>query len=213
MRPPQSFIPGLVNLAPLLITAASSSEFSDDWAFVKRCVCGDTEAFRPLVQKYQRLAYSVSLRMMRSHADAEDVVQQSFIAAFRALPRFDGSQHERAFRVWLLRIVVNRAKDSLKARRSRDVQLSDETQAGSLQECSAQDPESLASQRSEAHRLEVGLASLAEKYRTCLVLKDVEDLSYEEMHAVLRLPITTLKIRVVRARAMLRAWLIEQEGT
>lgn len=201
----------MATLARLLITQASKSDVPEDWALVKRCVAGDTEAFRPLVLKYQRLAYSVSVRMMRSHADAEDVVQQAFVSAFRALPRFDGSQHEGAFRVWFLRIVVNRAKDSIKARHLLDIPLEDETSAGVAQGDQAQNPESLASQRSESQRLEVGLATLTEKYRTCLILKDVEDLSYEEMRAVLHLPITTLKIRVVRARAMLRAWLQQEE--
>lgn len=145
---------------------------------------------------------------MRSHADAEDVVQQAFVSAFRALPRFDGSQHEGAFKVWFLRIVVNRAKDSIKARHYRDTPLDDASEA---QTNEAKDPETLASQRSESKRLEVGLATLTEKYRTCLILKDVEDLSYEDMRAILHLPITTLKIRVVRARAMLRAWLQQEE--
>lgn len=197
-------------MAHILVTPAPPPLVSNDWDLIQRCVQGEADAFRPLVERYQRLAYSVALRMLSVPADAEDVVQQAFTQAFRALPRFDGSTHDGAFRVWLLRIVVNGAKDLLKSKHHGDVLLTDQGQnlAGETPE---PNPEQVTSSHAEAAHLARGLATLPEKYRTCLVLKDVEDLSYEEMRSILRLPVTTLKIRVVRARAMLRAWLEGEE--
>ncbi|MDX2019278.1 MAG: sigma-70 family RNA polymerase sigma factor [Deltaproteobacteria bacterium] len=193
-------------MAHILVTPAPPPALSDDWALIQRCVRGDVDAFRPLVERYQRLAYSVALRMLSVPADAEDVVQQAFTQAFGALPRFDGSGHDAAFRVWLLRIVVNGAKDLLKSKHRGDVALTDDETAWAALAPGAS-PEEIAGAHGEGARLARGLATLPEKYRTSLILKDVEDLSYEEMRGILRLPITTLKIRVVRARAMLRAWL------
>lgn len=196
-------------MAHILVTPAPPPAVSNDWQLVQRCVQGDVDAFRPLVERYQRLAYSVALRMLSVPADAEDVVQQAFTQAFRALPRFDGSEHEGAFRVWLLRIVVNGAKDLLKSKHHGDVLLT-EQDLDVASETPNATPEDITHAHAEAARLTRGLGTLPEKYRTCLILKDVEDLSYEEMRSILLLPVTTLKIRVVRARAMLRAWLEDQ---
>lgn len=192
-------------LAPPLET---SVPIDDDWALVQKCVRGDTQAFRPLVERHQRLAFSVALRLVTLRADAEDVVQHSFVEAFRALPRFDGTGSPGAFRVWLLRIVVNRAKDILKSKQRQVTSLDEQPEAAdALFAEAAMDPEGQAQAHATQFRLQAALTRLPEKYRTALVLKDVEDLSYEEMRAVLRLPITTLKIRVVRARSMMRALL------
>lgn len=179
---------------------------AEEEACVARCVAGDAEGYRPLVEKHQRVAFSVALRMLGNRADAEDIVQQSFVDAFEALDRFDGGGRAHAFRAWVLRIVVNRAKDVLKSKKRTESSLEDDVSGGDAFLVQAPpDPEASAEARSERARLERHFAGLPEKYRTALVLKDVEDLSYEEMRSILRLPITTLKIRVVRARAMLRA--------
>src|SRR4029079_8713563 len=84
---------------------------------ISRCLAGDVEAFRPLVQRYQRLAFSVAFRMLGSRADAEDIAQQAFVDAFHALARVQGMGRRHAFSTWLLRIAVNRSKDVLKSKR------------------------------------------------------------------------------------------------
>lgn len=195
-------------IAPPLATPAPPTE---DWALVQACVKGHTDAFRPLVERHQRLAFSVAVRLLGSRADAEDTVQHAFVEAYRALPRFDGSGHPNAFRVWLLRIVVNRAKDVLKSKPHQESSLDEDAVAGAVPIFATppRDPETEAQAHAAQRRLELALARLPATYRTALVLKDVEDLSYEEMRSVLRLPITTLKIRVVRARARMRALLAE----
>jgi RNA polymerase sigma-70 factor (ECF subfamily) len=182
----------------------------EEQVLVNRCLAGDAEAFRPLVQRYQRVTFSVVLRMLGSRADAEDVAQQAFADAYAALDRFHGEGRSRAFYTWLLRIAINRAKDVLKSKKRTEEPLAAEAEGG--QAMFAHDPgspEAHAGQAEDRRRLQAALLTLPPHYREVLVLKDVEGLAYEEISPILRLPVTTLKIRVVRARARMRAALEE----
>lgn len=175
---------------------------------IARCRSGDTEAFRPLVQRYQRVVFSVALRMLGSRADAEDVAQQAFVDAFAALDRFNGEGRKNAFSTWVIRIAVNRCKDVLKSKKRTEEPLACEVAGdGAMFAHDPRDPETHLAESRQRQALEAALLRVPVKYREVLILKDVEELSYEEIRAILRLPITTLKIRVVRARAMVRAHL------
>ncbi len=179
---------------------------------IARCLAGDVEAFRPLVHRYQRLVFAVALRMLGSRADAEDIAQQAFVDAFNALERFRPEGRPRAFSTWLLRIAVNRSKDVLKSKRRTEEPL--ERDVPGDEAAFAYDPptpETNASHGERRAHLGAALLKLPTKYREVLILRDAEDLSYDEIRAILRLPITTLKIRVVRGRAMLRN-LVERVG-
>jgi RNA polymerase sigma-70 factor, ECF subfamily len=183
-----------------------ASKGDEEQALIERCLAGDTESFRPLVQRYQRVAFSVALRMLGSRADAEDVAQQGFADAYAALERFHGEGRSSAFSTWLLRIVINRSKDVLKSKKRTEAPL--ETEVAGDEAMFAhepENPESVLNRAQERRRMEDALQRVPPKYREVLVLKDIEDLSYEEIRSILRLPITTLKMRVVRARAMMRA--------
>lgn len=194
--------------------SASAARDEEERRLIARCVAGDAEAFRPLVVSYQRQAFAVALRMLGSRSDAEDVAQQSFIDAFNALDRFRDEGRPRAFSTWLLRIVVNRSKDVLKSKRRTEQPLDREVAGGdAVFAHDPSNPEANASGGQRRRRLEAALLAVPAKYREVLVLKDVEDLSYEEIRTILRLPITTLKMRVVRARAMLRDLLETAAGT
>ena len=191
---------------------AAARRDQEEESLIERCLKGEVEAFRPLVQRYQRLAFSVALRMLGSRADAEDIAQQAFVDAFNALERFDGEGRQHAFSTWLLRIAVNRSKDVLKSKRRTEQPLEHDVEGGEA--AFAYDPptpEANACSGESRARLEMALLKVPTKYREVLVLKDAEDLSYEEIRGILQLPITTLKIRVVRARAMLRE-IIESQG-
>jgi RNA polymerase sigma-70 factor, ECF subfamily len=192
--------------------AAVSGRDAEEAMLIQRCLGGDVEAFRPLVQRYQRLAFSVAFRMLGSRADAEDIAQQAFVDAFNALDRFDGDGRKHAFSTWLLRIAVNRSKDVLKSKRRTEEPLQREVRGSEAAFAyDPQTPEANASSGERRERLEAALLKLPTKYREVLILKDAEDLSYEEIRGILQLPITTLKIRVVRARAQLRV-LMEKGG-
>lgn len=178
----------------------------EEQLLIDRCLLGDTEGFRPLVQRYQRVGFSVALRMLGSRADAEDVTQQAFADAFAALDRFSGDGRPNAFSTWLLRIVINRAKDVLKSKKRTETSFDGEVSGGeAMFSHHPTSPEATVGNNQERVRLERALALVPEKYREILILKDIEDLSYDEIESILRLPLTTLKIRVVRARAMMRA--------
>jgi RNA polymerase sigma-70 factor, ECF subfamily len=184
---------------------AAPSKADEEQALIERCLLGDPEGFRPLVQRYQRIAFSVALRMLGVRADAEDVAQQAFVDAYAALDRFRGEGRSNAFSTWLLRIVINRAKDVLKSKKRTEAPLEAEVAGDEAMFAhEPASPEATLRQAEERRQLEQALLRVPEKYREVLVLKDVEDLSYEQIRTILRLPITTLKIRVVRARAMMR---------
>ncbi|HEX3693813.1 MAG TPA: sigma-70 family RNA polymerase sigma factor [Polyangia bacterium] len=184
----------------------------EEQALIERCLAGDMEAFRPLVQRYQRLAFSVALRMLGSRTDAEDVAQQAFVDAFNALDRFRGQGRRHAFSTWLLRIAVNRSKDILKSKRRTEEPLRhDIPGSAAVFSHDPSNPESNASRGERRQHLEWALLRLEPKYREVLILKDIEDLSYDEIRSILELPISTLKIRAVRARMMLRR-LVDGQG-
>jgi RNA polymerase sigma-70 factor (ECF subfamily) len=190
-------LPGDARGAP---SSASGEEF-----LIARCLRGETECFRPLVERHERLVFSVALRMLGSRADAEDVAQQAFVDAFSALERFRGEGRSNAFATWVLSIAVNRAKDVLKSKKRTEQPL--DTDVAGRDAMFAHDPstpEANAAGHEQRAALAWALLQVAPKYRAVLVLKDVEELPFEEIRQILGLPLTTLKIRAVRARAMMR---------
>jgi RNA polymerase sigma-70 factor (ECF subfamily) len=201
--------------AVLTGSGETASRAEEERRLIARCALGEAEAFRPLVVRYQRVAFSVSYRMLGSRPDAEDVTQQAMVDAFHAIDRFRNEGKPNAFSVWLLRIVINRSKDVLKSKRWTEKPLRSDGEVAGNDAVFAHrpvDPELNVAGNEQRRRLEAALLALPAKYREALILKDVEDLPYEEMRAILRLPITTLKIRVVRARARLRELLGDREG-
>jgi RNA polymerase sigma-70 factor (ECF subfamily) len=203
----------LESAAPGAPRAATAGRDAEEQSWIARCLAGDAESFRPLVQRYQRLVFSVALRMLGGRAEAEDVAQQAFVDAYDALDRFRGEGRTHAFSTWLVRIAVNRAKDVLKSKRWTEEPLDREVGGGEASFAHAPtDPETQALRGEDQRRLEAALARLPLKYREVLILKDVEELPYEEIREVLNLPITTLKIRVVRGRAMMQKLLQDGGG-
>jgi RNA polymerase sigma-70 factor, ECF subfamily len=157
------------------------------------------------VQRHQRVVFSVASRMLGSRADAEDVAQQAFVDAYGALARFRSEGRANAFASWVIRIAINRCKDVLKSKKRTEAPLDDEI-AGqkAMFAHDPQNPEQALGEARARRALERALAEVPPKYREVLVLKDIEELPFEEIRGILNLPLTTLKIRAVRAREMLR---------
>src|SRR4029434_5605844 len=105
---------------------ATARRDEEEESLIARCLEGDVQGFRPLVQRYQRVAFSVALRMLGSRADAEDVAQQALVDAYAGLDRFFGEGRANAFSTWLLRIVINRSKDVLKSKKRTEAPLETE---------------------------------------------------------------------------------------
>ena len=158
--------------------------------------------FRVLVERYQSALVATLQRMVRDRNQAEDLAQQSFIDAFDALARFDTG---RRFSTWLFRIAINNAKDWLKSHK-RGEQPIDGAVASEHAAFAGVvgSPERVTAARQRLSQLSRALDALPVPFREVLVLKDVQGMSYKEIHEILGHPVTTLKIRAVRGRAALR---------
>ncbi|WIM06331.1 MAG: RNA polymerase sigma factor RpoE [Candidatus Nitricoxidivorans perseverans] len=174
-----------------------------DQALVERVQAGDKQAFGLLVAKYQRKLMRLIMRLVRDPAEAEDVAQEAFIKAYRALPNFRG---ESAFYTWLYRIGVNAAKNWLIAngRRAPTSTEMDSEEAEGYGESDllrdADTPERVLMSRQIADTVNAAMASLPEELRTAVTLREIEGLSYEEIAQVMDCPIGTVRSRIFRAR-------------
>lgn len=167
----------------------------DDW--VKRSQAGDRNAFSELVRRYQNRVYRYLLRMLGSHDDALELTQDAFVKAWQALPQW---QPEAQFRTWLFRIANNTALDAL--RRRKLVEFIPMEEAFDVPS-SAPTPERQAQATQEVRQLEANLLRLVPEHRQILLLREVEEMSYEEIGRVLSLSEGTVKSRLARARATL----------
>ena len=174
-----------------------------DQQLVERAQRGDKHAFELLIAKYQRRLARLISRFVRDAAEVEDVTQDAFIKAYRALPTFRG---ESAFYTWLYRIGINTAKNyllALKRRAPTSTQFDvDEAEgfeeAGLLQEVSTPENELMSKQVIEV--VNASLRQLPDDLRTALTLREIEGLSYEEIATVMNCPIGTVRSRIFRAR-------------
>jgi RNA polymerase sigma-70 factor (ECF subfamily) len=159
---------------------------------------GDREAFGTLVARHARSVLSVATRILGPGGDAEDVAQETFVAAYRAL---SGFQFDAKFSTWLYRIAVNKCKDALRARRHDMVPLGDGV--ASWEPADKATPQWEMEQGELAWELDRGIQALPLLYRESFVLRHVEGLGYDEMSEVLGVHRDTLKMRVYKARTLL----------
>ncbi|HSI95573.1 MAG TPA: RNA polymerase sigma factor RpoE [Methylophilaceae bacterium] len=174
-----------------------------DQELVERAQRGEKGAFDLLVQKYQRKLGRLLSRMIRDQAEVEDVVQEAFIKAYRALPNFRG---DSAFYTWLYRIGINTAKNYLVAmgRRpqvSTEIEVEDAENFEDGQDLRTIDtPETELMTKQIAQTVNDTVAALPEELRTAITLREIEGLSYEEIATLMGCPIGTVRSRIFRAR-------------
>lgn len=172
----------------------------DEW--LPRALAGDRTAFSALVRRHQRSLYLFLVRMVGSPDDAMELTQEAFVRAWQALPQW---QPTARFRTWLFGIGRNAALDLLRRRKTVEfVALDDTFEAADP----GPDPERRAHLGQEVRRLEAALARLTPEHREVLLLREMEDMTYEEIGHALSLSEGTVKSRLARARAAL----IEQTG-
>jgi RNA polymerase sigma-70 factor (ECF subfamily) len=192
--------------------AATPAPVPTDLMLVERTVAGDQRAFGLLVLKYQRRIERLIGRMVRDQDLVEDIAQETFIRAYRALAQFRG---DAQFYTWLYRIAVNTAKKAL-VDLKRDPLVSesalrggsdddDETSSMENELTSAETPETVLAAKEIAATVNSAMEALPEELRQAVTLREIEGLSYEEIAEVMNCPIGTVRSRIFRAREAISA--------
>ncbi|MBD5149580.1 MAG: sigma-70 family RNA polymerase sigma factor [Oscillibacter sp.] len=168
---------------------------------------GDEAAFEELMRLHEKKVYNLALRMCGSPEDAADAAQEAFLAAWKGLPNFRG---EAGFSTWLYRLTSNAAIDRLRRTRRRREEASLDDEALRLDAVDgAPSPQARAEGEELREAVLSGLAQLSDDHRQALTLRELQELSYEEIAAVLELDLGTVKSRISRARGALRKILIK----
>ena len=179
-----------------------------DQLLVERAQRGDKKAFELLVTKYQRKLGRLLSRFVRDPAEVEDVTQEAFIKAYRALPSFRG---DSAFYTWLYRIGINTAKNYLVAlgRRAPTTTEFDAEEAESFDDADNlrdnNTPDAMLQSKEIGEAVNRAMEALPEELRTAITLREIEGLSYEDIANVMACPIGTVRSRIFRARDAIAA--------
>lgn len=174
-----------------------------DKELVRQVQEGNKRAFDLLVLKYQRRIMRLLARMINDPAEVEDVAQETFVKAYRALPQFRGDSN---FYTWLYRIAINSARNWQAARHRRPYQLNEykneEGETFNLEDTLTDNntPELELASREVAQTVHKAIDALAPELRTAIILREMEGLSYEEIAQAMDCPIGTVRSRIFRAR-------------
>jgi RNA polymerase sigma-70 factor (ECF subfamily) len=187
-----------------------------DQQLVERAQRGDKRAFELLVHKYQRKLERLLSRIIRNPSEIEDVAQEAFIKAYRALPNFRG---DSAFYTWLYRIGINTAKNYLVAmgRRAPTSTEYDSEEAETFDDADGlrdiNTPENILMSKQVARTVNDAIDALPEELRTAITLREIDGLSYDEIAQIMDCPIGTVRSRIFRAREAVAEKLRPQLGT
>jgi RNA polymerase sigma-70 factor (ECF subfamily) len=178
---------------------------------IERLIARDERAFNELVRAYERRVLTLVVRMLGNPAEAEDVAQEVFVQVFKAIGTFRG---EAKLSTWIYRIAINLCKNRVKYLKVRHA--SEQDELGEVEERGALGgerrttvggmarPDEMMSGKQVEHIVQAAILEIEPTFRECLVLRDVEELTYEQIEEITGLPIGTVKSRIHRARAQLR---------
>jgi RNA polymerase sigma factor (sigma-70 family) len=191
--------------------APAAADATDDVELARRVGCRDESAFELLMRRHNRMLYRIARAILRDDTEAEDAVQDAYLAAFRNIASFRGGSR---LATWLARIVINESYGLLRKRKRAGVVLPFEPGANGrraverdLEEDAMSDAEQpeVAASRAEVRRLlERNIDALPDQFRTAFILREVEEMSVDEAAACLGVPAATVRSRTFRARALLR---------
>ncbi|UCF71638.1 MAG: sigma-70 family RNA polymerase sigma factor [candidate division WOR-3 bacterium] len=182
------------------------NHIESDESLIESVKRGDCDAFSPIVERYKLALYKVMYRMVMNRDDAEDLVEEAFIKAYRSIKKFESG---RPFYAWLRRIAVNNAINFLKRERkigTEPLEYVEKTLTNGHF-----DPVRMTREKMLRERITAAFARLPDDARTILSLKVEDDLSYDEISKVLRIPKGTVMSRLARARVKLKELLKEME--
>lgn len=185
---------------------------STDEELVARSIGGDAESFNQLILRWERPIYALAYRTIGREEDARDVCQETFLRAYRALPRFRG---QAKFSSWLYRIALNLCRDWMrKERRAPVVQPPEDMDLVELAAASepSESIEDLVARRDMTRLVEAAMAKLPEEQRTAIVLKEYHGLTFQEIADIVGCPLSTVKTRLYQGLAVLRRELGRRAG-
>ncbi len=180
-----------------MVSIMDEQDLKEEFAIIRDCVNGRSEQFAILVNRYRQLAYNSAYRMLGDSDAAEDVAQESFIAAYQGLKDFKfGSR----FSTWLYTIVMNKCRDHFRSKRT-GISIDD---LAEVKPDPKPSPEERAVARQTGEIIQDALNTLPLEYREVIILKHVQELDYSEIAEILGVSIGSLKVRAHRGRDMLK---------
>ncbi|ABO50796.1 RNA polymerase, sigma-24 subunit, RpoE [Desulforamulus reducens MI-1] len=185
----------------------------EDQLLVERSKKGDREAFEHLVRLYENKVYTIAYRLMGNHADASDLAQDAFIKIYQALPNFRG---DSSFSTWIYHITVNVCRDELRKRQRRPTVSLDDNSSDSnnsnTYEIRSNDPgpEEMLDRSETQAMIQACLNTLSDDYREIIVMREIQELAYEEIAEILGCSLGTVKSRLSRARQALKEKISKQ---
>ena len=180
-----------------------AESMEDIW--LRKARDGDQDAFGCLVRAYEKRVFALTRRLCADPSDAEEAAQDAFLAVWQGLPGFRG---EASFSTWLYRLTANACTDILR-RRQRRSGLDEPLDQAEALPARGPGPQEAAERGELRSAIEAGLRQLPEDYRTALILREIQQLSYEEIAAATGAELGTVKSRISRGRGLLRKFLTE----
>ena len=173
---------------------------ADDSRLVGRCLEGHTESYGVLVNRHSGRIINLAFAMVGDRQDAEDVAQEAFVRAFKALPKF---RRKAKFSSWLYQIALNLCRDRLKAR-SRHAKPTDQEQLAAIDTGAKNQAPRLVVRAELSKKMREAVNELPYVYRESFVLRHIQGLDYAEVARITKVPADTVRVRAYRAREMLR---------
>lgn len=172
--------------------------------WIQQVLAGDKQAYANIINKYKNQLYATILRMTKNPQDAQDLVQDAFIKVYRNLDKYDGSG---SFAGWLYRIAINHCMDEFRKKSHTTIQLEiDETKA-----VNREHPEVIFLKKEKSRQLERLISTLPEDERLIILLRYVNEISYEEIGEVMDVPLSTVRNKLHRAKIKMRET-VRREG-
>lgn len=183
----------------------SMASQNQDQILIDRCLAGDSRAFNDLINRYKRQVFALIFRLVHNQSDAEDIAQNTFIKAYKSLGSYDPSY---PFLTWLFKIAHNSAIDFLRAQKPDSLSIHDEENPLDIEDTDTSLEERIEA-ASQQELIDKVLGTLPPLYREILILRHQQELSYEEISETLDIPVGTVKIRLFRARDIMKQKLLK----
>lgn len=175
----------------------------EDYELIKYCLSGNQDAFAELVSRYKNLVYSVILRMVNDHEEANDLAQEVFIKVYKNLDKYSP---EYKFSTWIMRITTNLVIDFRRKKKQETISMDDmEYEPASLET-----PEGSYIKKEQKNLVNLAIKSLPDMYRIPIVLYHQQGLSYQEIGDIIGEPLSKVKNRIFRGRKMLKENLMKE---